>query len=233
MAMSNKTLRPRVSGFNPKALPGFVYWLDASQSSTITTATGVSEWRDAGGGAIKATEITANAQPAYQLAQQNGKNAVYFDGTNDKLSLGDLSASFPAAASGIFAYRPNNDNEYNLYRTSSTANYSFWADPPLGTYIGTFRVARIPRVISPTMPTNANAIVSVVSSASLYRVYINDVLTHDVAASFLGGTSHAIAVNDLGTFMNGWLYEAIFTSTALSAANLSAAYKYLKSKWGI
>ena len=233
MAMNQKLLRPKASGFNPKALPGFVYWLDASQSSTITIATGVSEWRDAAGGTIKATQITANNQPAYQLAQQNGKNAVYFDGTNDQLLLGNLSASFPTAASGIFAYRPNNDNDYNLYRTSDAANYSFWADNPGGTYIGTFRVARIPRVLSPTMPINANAIVSVVSSASLYRVYINNVLTHDVAASFLAGTSHAIAVNDLGTFMNGWLYEAIFTSTALSAANLSAAHKYLKAKWGI
>ena len=231
MAMSNKTLRPRVSGFNPKALPGFVYWLDASQSSTITTATGVSEWRDAGGGAIKATQITANAQPAYQAAQQNGKNAVYFDGTNDKMALGDLSASFPTAASAIFAYRPSNDTEYTLYNTQN--NLNFQAYPTARSYIGTFKTTRFNNVASPFMPTNANAILAIVSSAAAYRVYIDNVLQHDVAADFLAGTNHTIGVNDLGTFMNGWLYEAIFTSTALSAANLSAAYKYLKSKWGI
>ena len=98
MAMNNRTLRPRASGFNPKSLPGFVYWLDASQSSTITVETGVAEWRDAGGSAIKAAQTAANNQPAYQTAQQNGKNAVYFDGTNDTMGLGDLSASFPSAA---------------------------------------------------------------------------------------------------------------------------------------
>lgn len=231
MAMNQKLLRPKASGFNPKALPGFVYWLDASQSSTITTATGVSEWRDAGGGTIKATQVTANSQPAYQSAQQNGKNAVYFDGTNDSLMLGDLSASFPTAASAIFAYRPNNDTEYALYKTAN--NSAFWAYPTNKTYIGTFKTTRFNNVDSAFMPTNANAIVAIVSSSAAYRVYINDVLRHDVAADFSAGTSHVIAANDLGTCMNGWLYEAIFTSSALSAANLSAAHKYLKAKWGI
>jgi len=231
MAMNPKLLRPKASGFNPKALPGFVYWLDASQSSTITTATGVSEWRDAGGGTIKATQATANSQPAYQSAQQNGKNAVYFDGTNDQLTLGNLSASFPTAASGIFAYRPNTDNSYTLYRTSN--NSAFQAYPTAKTYIGTFKTTRFNNVDSPFMPTNANAIIAIVSSAAAYRVYINDVLRHDVAADFSAGTSHVIGSNDLGDFFNGWLYEAIFTSTALSEANLSAAHKYLKAKWGI
>lgn len=231
MAMNQKLLRPRASGFSPKALPGFVYWLDASQSSTITTATGVSEWRDAGGGTIKATQVTANSQPAYQSAQQNGKNAVYFDGTNDNLMLGDVSASFPTAASAIFAYRPNNDTEYALYKTGN--NSAFWAYPTNKTYIGTFKATRFNNVDSPFMPTNSNAIVAIVSSAAAYRVYINDVLRHDVASDFSAGTSHVIGANDLGTVLNGWLYEAIFTSSALSAANLSATHKYLKAKWGI
>ena len=231
MAMNNKTLRPRVSGFNPKSLPGFVYWLDASQSSTITIGTGVSEWRDAAGGAIKATQGTANSQPAYQSAQQNGKNAVYFDGTNDAVTLGDLSASFPAAASAIFAYRPNTDNSYTLYRTGN--NSAFWAYPTGSTYIGTFRTTRLNNVASPLMPVTGNSIIAIVSSATAYRIYVNNVLAHDVAADFSAGATHVIGSNDLGDFFNGWLYEGIFTSTALSVANLSAAHKYLKAKWGI
>ena len=231
MGMNQKLLRPKASGFNPRALPGFVYWLDASQSSTITVGTGVSEWRDAAGGTIKAAQLTANSQPAYQTAQQNGKNAVYFDGTNDRMAVGDISASFPSAASAIFAYRPNNDPEYTLYYTANNSNFQAYA--PAKTYIGMFKATRFNNVDSPFMPTNANAILAIVSSATAYRVYINDVLRHDVAADFLAGTNHNIGVNDLGVYMNGWLYEAIFTSTALSAANLSAAHKYLKAKWGI
>jgi hypothetical protein len=231
MAMNNRILRPRASGFNPKSLPGFAYWLDASQSSTITVETGVAQWRDAGGSSIKAAQVTANAQPAYQTAQQNGKNAVYFDGTNDTMSLGDLSASFPSAATAIFAYKPNNQDTYSIYTTNN--NLAFWAFPTGRTYIGTFKNTRLNNVASPLMPTNSDAVVAIVSSSSAYRVYINDTLAHDVAADFIAGTNHRLGLNDLGTVFKGWIYEAIFSSSALSATQLTSTYKYLKAKWGL
>jgi hypothetical protein len=231
MAMNHRLLRPRASGFNPKSLPGFVYWLDASQSSTITVSTGVSEWRDAGGSAIKATQVTANAQPAYETAAQNGKNAVYFDGTNDNMSLGNLSASFPSAASALFAFKVNNKTDYSLYTDSN--NSAFWAYPTNRTYIGTFKGTRLNNVSSPSMPTNSAGIVAIVSSSAAYRVYINDALAHDVAADFVVGTNHRVGNNDLGALFKGWLYEAIFYSSALSVSQLSAAHKYLKAKWGL
>ena len=231
MPMNPKLLRPRASGFNPKSLPGFVYQLDASQSSTITIATGVAEWRDAAGSSIKAAQVTANAQPAYETAAQNGKNAVYFDGTNDNMSLGNLSSSFPSAASALFAFKVNNKTDYSLYTDSN--NSAFWAYPTNRTYIGTFKGTRLNNVSSPSMPTNSAAVVAIVSSSSAYRVYINDVLAHDVAADFLVGTNHRIGNNDLGALFKGWLYEALFYSSALSVSQLSAAHKYLKAKWGL
>lgn len=231
MPMNPRLLCPRASGFNPKSLPGFVYWLDASQSSTITVSTGVSEWRDAGGSSIKAAQVTANAQPAYQTAAQNGKNAVYFDGTNDNMSLGNLSASFPTAATAIFAYKPNANDTYSVYTDSD--NNAFWAYPTGRTYIGTFKTTRLNNVASPLMPTNSGAVVAIMSSSSAYRVYVNDTLAHDVAADFAAGTNHRLGQNNLGTQFKGWMYEALFYSSALSASQLSAANKYLKAKWGL
>lgn len=231
MAMNPRLLKPTASGFNPKSLPGFVYWLDASQSSTITVSTGVSTWRDAAGSSIKAEQSTANSQPAYQTAAQNGKNAVYFDGTNDNMTLGNLSAVFPSAATAIFAYKPDGDNEYSLY--TDVDNNAFWAYPTGRTYIGTFKSTRLNNVASPLMPTNAGAVVAITSSSAAYRVYVNDTLAHDVAADFATGTNHRLGQNNLGTAYKGWLYEAVFYSSALSASQLSAAYKYLRGKWGL
>lgn len=231
MGMSPRLLRPRASGFNPNSIAGLAYWLDASKSSTITTGTGVSEWRDAAGGTIKATQATANSQPAYQLAQQNGRNAVYFDGTNDSLSLGDISSAFPAAATALFAYKPDTDTEYALYRSAN--NSAFWAYPTARTYIGTFKATRLNNVSSPLMPTSGNAVVAISSNTSAYRVYVNNVLAHDVAADFSAGTSHAIGVNDLGTVFKGWLYEGIFYSSSLSVSQLSIVYRYLQAKWAL
>lgn len=231
MPLNPRLLRPKSSGFNPKSLPGFVYWLDASQSSTITVSTGVSEWRDAAGSAIKATQGTAAAQPAYQTAAQNGKNAVYFDGSNDNVQLGNLSASFPSAATAIFAYKPNGNDTYSLYTDNN--NSAFWAYPTGRTYIGTFKSTRLSNVASPLMPIDRGAVVAIVSSASGYQVYVNNTLAHNVAADFQVGTNHRIGVNDLGTSFRGWLCEAIFSSSALNASQLTAAYKYLDAKWNL
>lgn len=232
MPMNARLLRPAASGFNPATLPGFTYWLDASQASTVTTATGVSQWRSAGSSAIAGNQATANNQPAYQLAAQNGRNAVYFDGTNDSITFGNLSASFPSAATAIFAFRPDADTEYSLYTTAS--NSGFWAFPTSATYISTFKGTRLNNVSSPQMPTGTQAtVIAVTSSASAYRVYINGTLAHDLAADYLAGTNHILGTNDLGAFFRGWLYEAIFTSSELPVATIAAARTYLRSKWGI
>lgn len=231
MSMSPRLMRPRATGFNVKALSGLVYWLDASQSSTFTIGTGVSEWRSASTSSIKATQATGNNQPAYQTAAQNGKNAVYFDGSNDSLSLGNLSASFPSAATAIFAYRPDTDTEYSLYSTASNA--AFWAYPTASTYIGAFKTTRLNGVASPLMPTASAAVLAVTSSSSAYRVYIGGALAHNVAADFSAGTSHNIGVNEVASYYKGWLYEAIFSSSELSVSTITAATNYLKAKWGI
>lgn len=225
------TIYRRATGFDVKALSGLVYWLDASQQSTISTGTGVSEWRDAAGGSIKATQSLGNSQPEYQLAARNGKNAVYFNGSNNTLSLGNLSASFPSAATAIFAFRPDTDTEYALYQSS--ANNAFWAYPTASTYIGTFKTTRLNAVASPLMPTAAAAVLAITSSVSAYRVYVGNTLAHDVTADFAGGTDHRIGLNNLGTYYKGWLYEAVFSSSELPVSTITAATNYLKAKWGI
>ena len=218
-----------VSGFTPATLSGLVGWWDAADASTVTIATGVSEWRSKVG-VFKATMATANNQPAYQSARQNGRNAIYFDGVNDQMHIGDMSSLFPTAATMIIAYRPDSDTEYTAVRTAS--NNDFWAYPTARTYTGAFKATRLNNVSSPTMPTAANAIVSVTSDASAYRVYINNALAHDVAADFSAGTAHAFGVNSLGTVMTGWFYEVIYYSRTLSTAELTATASYLSARWG-
>lgn len=217
------------SGFTPSTLSGLVGWWDAADASTVTIATGVSEWRSKVG-QFKASQATGNNQPVYQAARQNGRNAIYFDGVNDQMQIGDMSSLFPSAATLILAYRPDSDTEYTAVRTA--ANSDFWAYPTARSYIGAFKATRLNNVSSPTMPTAANAIVSVTSDASAYRVYINNTLAHDVAADFSAGTSHAFATNSLGTVMAGWFYEVLYYSRALSTAELTAASSYLSAKWG-
>jgi hypothetical protein len=62
-------------------------WLDAADSSTITIATGVSQWRDKSGNDAHATQTTAANQPAYSQTGFFGLPGITFDGSNDSLSI--------------------------------------------------------------------------------------------------------------------------------------------------
>jgi hypothetical protein len=62
-------------------------WLDAADLSTITIATGVSQWRDKSGNGAHATQTTAANQPVYSQTGFFGLPGITFDGLNDSLSI--------------------------------------------------------------------------------------------------------------------------------------------------
>jgi hypothetical protein len=206
-------------------------WFDADNAASVQIATGVSAWTSTITTQISATQpTTLNNQPAYQTNQQNGRNAIYFDGSNDSLLLGDRSALFPSAASVVVAFRPDTTDTYTLIRTGN--NSSFWQYPTNRTYIGTFKGTRLNNVAT-TLPTSGNSIVSITSDSSAYRVYIGTTVAHDVAADYSAGTSHSIGNNDLGTHYKGWIYEILYFSRALSAVEVTILNSYLSWKWRI
>ncbi len=60
-------------------------WLDADDASTITIATGVTQWDDKSGNARHVAQATAANQPSIGAVQLNGLPTLSFDGTNDRL----------------------------------------------------------------------------------------------------------------------------------------------------
>lgn len=68
-------------------------WLDAADLSTLTIATGVSQWRDKSGNNRHLSQTAPTQQPALTLNAQNGLPALTFDGSNDFM----LNASVGAA----------------------------------------------------------------------------------------------------------------------------------------
>lgn len=106
MPMSPRLLRPR-STFDPRNIANLVYWLDAGDSSTVTTVSGaVSSWASKVGSGT-ATQGSANNRPAYTTAGRNGRNVLTFDGTSDYLTTSTLSISQPLT---IF-WVGSNDND--------------------------------------------------------------------------------------------------------------------------
>jgi hypothetical protein len=82
----NKYDEARLQGrlWNPLTLSP-IHWLDASDISTITVSTGVSQWRDKSGRGFHASQSTTGNQPAYIVGGINGLNVLRFDGINDAM----------------------------------------------------------------------------------------------------------------------------------------------------
>lgn len=79
-------------GWTPKSVSGLAAWYDASDSTTLTIATGVSQWRDKSGNGRTLRQSTGNNQPLSTSRTLNGRTVLDFDGTNDVLSYVDGSA---------------------------------------------------------------------------------------------------------------------------------------------
>lgn len=74
-----------VENFNPLDYTP-VLWLDAADTSTITSSSGsVSQWDDKSGNGYHVTQSTGTAQPTTGTVTLNGRNVIDFDGTSDYL----------------------------------------------------------------------------------------------------------------------------------------------------
>jgi len=78
-------------------IPDMQLWLDASDLSTTFDATvggnlvttngsAVARWEDKSGNDNHFTQATAGSRPVLNLANQNNKSVIYFDGNNDLIS---------------------------------------------------------------------------------------------------------------------------------------------------
>ena len=236
MAMHNKTLRPRVSGFNPKSIAGLQLWLDAADSSTISTGTGVSEWRDKSATGSKFVQATGNDQPATATAAMNGRNVLVFDGTSDSLSATTpLSTSMPLTM--FFVQRIIAATQFGMSYTSGTVTSHF-----------DLRQTQF----SARLNILANSI-TVINEASGTREGVNDILAMTFPSSgdntiyrngsqlslisttarpVLTGT-HYVGRRSDGFYANIQVAEIIAYSTKLSDTDRRTVEAYLGKKWGI
>jgi len=82
-----EALQPVANPWTPANLASTVAWWDASETSSLTIASGTaSAWTDKKNG-IVASNSTAAQQPAYSATALNSKPGLTFDGVNDRLAF--------------------------------------------------------------------------------------------------------------------------------------------------
>jgi hypothetical protein len=237
MAMNNRTLRPRASGFNPKSIAGLQLWLDAADASSLTVGTGVSEWRDKSGQGKHFVQATGNNQPSATTRTIGGRVAVGFDGTNDSLSC---SEAIPNTRPMTFflVQRIVSKTSFGMSYTSGSGGSTFEIRQSFNS--GGLNV----------VASGGNNI----DNAASDRLGINDVIVLSYPASgnmagFVNGATaplgtapgnspglsgtHFIGQRADGFFFNGAIGEIISYNTLLSDTARLAVQAYLGRKWGI
>jgi hypothetical protein len=236
--MNPRLLRPRASGFNPKSIAGLQLWLDAADSSTISTSTGVSEWRDKSASGSKWAQTTGNDQPATDTKTMNGRNVLEFNGTNSSLSATTpLSTSMPLTM--FIVQRINATRTYGMTYTSGTSPGQFDVRQDHNT--GNIQVVASGSPVNATGSTtdrtgNDDVLSLVFPAAAINSVFLN-------GAALTGGPGVVLKPNLAGIHYIGrrsdglWarilVAEIIAYSTELTATQRRLVESYLGKKWGI
>lgn len=252
MPMNPRLLRP--SGqFDPRRISGLTVWMDTLTPSTYDVSSGqVTTWRNKAG-SLQFTQSTANNRPTLfessgnvqntTQAVINGRQAFYFDGTNDALvgsatitgtewtAFAVCRADGAAAERGIFnrdsnpfaavsargpqlLVRRNNDTVRSIGHSTSAAFFAGDA----GTVVG-----------------GVAFVAHAVQTASELQAFFNN-----VGGSAVSGVQNTSAntptIGNAATGFNFWLGtigEILYYSQALTTAEQTAVHNYLKSRWGI
>jgi hypothetical protein len=227
------------SAFSPPSLSGLQLWLHADALS-LSDGDPVSSWTDSSGNGRHATQGTSGARPIYKTSILNGQPVVRFDGVDDYLFLGNLSAAFPSAATlfvvcTISGTGPGMSG-YSVYGTGD--NDAWWWHASGDGYQGAFRATRAEAF--PSGGTNSGThLFTLQSSASLYEMFHNGSSLGTYSAGYNAGTAHYIASLDVSggprgdRYLKGDIAEIVIYSSVLTGTDRGLVETYLNAKYAV
>jgi hypothetical protein len=220
-------------------------WLDFSDASTVTLASGnVSQVNDKSGNARHASQANATFQPAYTATGINGLNVATFDGVND--GMAGVSIPVVGAAKSVF---------YVAKSTNATGGTIFQNRSGSAPFFGhLFRMLRAAstnfvggdtRTVNVTVPLNFSTSFqspflgcSVISDLLAWSFYYNDAsqattgtVNAETAAGFYQLGNFVAVTRD--QFWPGMIGEVVVCSGEATTETRQIVSGYLAWKWGI
>lgn len=220
-------------------------WFDASDSSTITQASGaVSQWNDKSGNARNLT-ASGTRQPTLVSADQNGRDVVQFDGTSHGMAVAyapSALSSFSWAAAlkpdtsakyqSVMRWQSNNDNDYLLLpwtsnETITPARILLSWDGGTTSYnsTGYSSGACVQTFVRSFGSTN----VSWLNGTQVDSRSANSTNSPSFSGSLGFGYIHSFP----SEYFKGKVFEVLLLTSALSAADRQKLEGYLAWKWGL
>ena len=235
--------------------PNLSFWQDAADLSTITIATGVSEWRDKSGNGRHFTQATGANQPSYSDTGFLGRPGITFDGSNDNLLLTGISAQITNQTHGVYwvfrrisgnaggsGYNPtisiraaNGADAGALHYVKNTsgfgASYPYYGQPTNASYDLTSGTA-YQNDIGYVMSFQANA----PSAATAWSVHRNGTLegnTNTIGTPSTNNDGYVLAHQITPTrYLNCVFGEVLMVQNANTRVR-QLIEGYLAAKWGV
>ena len=232
--------------FSPSDIPNLALWLDASDASTITlNGADVSQWDDKSGNGRNVTQGTPSSQPLYDLAAQNGKNVVNFNGSTEWL-LG-AAYNFFAQPYTIFVVGKASGQDQDFFGWTQAAVHGVLLEVRAGNAIRYLHRHQPTGGITDDLLSTANFSYSTETALTFTR----DV--SDNMEIFMDGTSRGslagvqpfqdnagqgwslgrLAAGISARYLNGNIAEFLIYEQTLTVSQRQQVESYLINKWGI
>ncbi|MFM8735390.1 MAG: hypothetical protein ACKOC8_09370 [Pirellulales bacterium] len=230
MAMNNRLLRPRASGaFNPKSISGLLAWYDATVPSSITVATGVSNWANLEGTASRdLQQTTGNNQPVLTANVFGNKSALLFDGVNDSM-VRAFTVGKPCHEFVVFSVVTLNRNNA-ITDGSSFGTKMLWLNssnqPQAYQAIGITSLTGLSANVATLADTEFN------NANSVLRINGSQVASGNTGAN----TPDGMTVGRWGgqtVYGNIYVSEILLFNRLLASTEASRVRRYLSSKYGV
>jgi len=256
MAMNNRLLRPRATGFDLRSLSGLVQWYDASDQATMTlNGSTVSEWRSKVGG-VAVSQATASAQPTLTQSYYSGRSALTFDGGDclanlslpiqvngmtlatvfdetTRVSFAGVIVGTPAsgndsASAGAFIKAVHQGTNRPVEFLSAVTNTIDLRSPVLSETTALGKRVAITRV-TPSVGGFGNADLRYDGQAGAADTLYG--VQSDTTGTLIGGRYQSGAV-DASYRFNGRILEVAIWNRALTLAEAHKFEQYANRKWG-
>ena len=228
-----------IYGFDPRSVLGCVLWLDGADSNKMTFSSGsnMATWLDKSG---QGNTMTAVGSPVFQGAS----NGVLLNGTSQYFS--NATAVLSNVYTIFFVYNKTSINTGNLYScwnaTANTGgNTGFFPTEGAVYYLVTSDTSWA--TAASTIPNNTRNLVSVqyesnVTGGPISVVYngtrnINATQTGTITYSNFSIGYRIYGSGPYTEYTQGYFYEVIGYSAALTTAEHQAVEGYLAWKWAL
>ena len=214
-------------------------WLDASDISTISVDTGVSQWRDKSGNAQHVLQTTGPNQPAYTVGVLNGLNVLTFDGPNDFMS--NTTYEFPTVYS-IYVVGRGSANSYSRLLNVGTGDVrGFLGTGPSNSNYATFfgNGASWNDILSntPNQSITSTSILGVVKDNEVAGAtpYVNGIAQNTKNGTTTTATGFILGSSPGGgsQHWNGIIAEVIIQFLLSTNLQRLLIEGYLAHKWGL